>query len=74
MAVAVLDSGRKIAVNTYKQYGRTAAEKKMKPVPAIGVDLNVAIFEVTNSSKVGRCRLTVSKPVLKAPLVSALET
>jgi hypothetical protein len=24
--------------------------------------------------KVGRCRLTVSKPVLKAPLVSALET
>ena len=24
--------------------------------------------------KVGRCRLTVSKPELKAPLVSALET
>jgi hypothetical protein len=24
--------------------------------------------------KVGRCRLPVSKPVLKAPLVSALET
>jgi len=24
--------------------------------------------------KVGRCRLTVSKPVLKAPVVSALET
>jgi len=23
---------------------------------------------------VGRCRLTVSKPVLKAPMVSALET
>ena len=25
-------------------------------------------------AKVGRCRLTVSKPVLKAPMVSALET
>ena len=25
-------------------------------------------------TKVGRCRVTVSKPVLKAPLVSALET
>jgi len=24
--------------------------------------------------EVGRCRLTVSKPVLKAPMVSALET
>jgi len=24
--------------------------------------------------KVGRCSLTVSKPVLKAPIVSALET
>ena len=24
--------------------------------------------------KVGRCRLTVTKPVLKAPMVSALET
>jgi len=24
--------------------------------------------------KVGRCRLTVSKPVLKAPMLSALET
>ena len=51
ITVAVLDSGRKIAVNTYKQYGRTAAEKQMKPVPAPGADLNVAIFEVTNSSK-----------------------
>jgi hypothetical protein len=27
-----------------------------------------------NSNKVGRCRLTVSKPELKARLVSALET
>ena len=26
-----------------------------------------------NESLVGRCRLTVSKPVLKAPMVSALE-
>jgi len=26
------------------------------------------------TAQVGRCRLTVSKPVLKAPLVSALET
>ena len=27
-----------------------------------------------DACKVGRCRLTVSKPVLKAPMVSALET
>ena len=29
---------------------------------------------ILDTSKVGRCRLTVSKPVLKAPMVSALET
>ena len=28
----------------------------------------------TEAGVVGRCRFTVSKPVLKAPLVSALET
>jgi len=27
-----------------------------------------------NLYKVGQCRLTVSKPVIKAPMVSALET
>ena len=27
----------------------------------------------TRNNKVGRCRLTVSKPLLKAPMVSALE-
>jgi hypothetical protein len=27
-----------------------------------------------DSAEVGRCRLTVSNPVLKAPVVSALET
>jgi len=26
------------------------------------------------AAEIGRCRLTVSKPVLKAPMVSALET
>jgi hypothetical protein len=31
-------------------------------------------FKISNSfDKVGRCRLTLSKPVLKAPLVSVLE-
>jgi len=38
---------------------------------------DVRLTEVVRSSKrivAGRCRLTVSKPVLKAPLVSALET
>ena len=29
---------------------------------------------LSGNAQVGRCRLTVSKPVLKAPLVSALET
>jgi len=29
---------------------------------------------VLSTPVVGRCRLTVSKPVLKAPMVSALET
>jgi len=29
---------------------------------------------ITYPCEVGRCRLTVSKPVLKAPMVSALET
>jgi dolichyl-diphosphooligosaccharide--protein glycosyltransferase len=31
-------------------------------------------FAVTTVIMVGRCRLTVSKPVLKAPMVSALST
>jgi hypothetical protein len=30
--------------------------------------------KVVGRTKVGRCRLTVLKPVLKAPIVSALET
>jgi hypothetical protein len=33
-----------------------------------------AEFKAAKIKKVGRCRLTVSKPVLKARLVSALET
>jgi hypothetical protein len=33
-----------------------------------------AAMECWNGLKVGRCKLTVSKPVLKARLVSALET
>jgi hypothetical protein len=35
-------------------------------------ELRNAVHEV--ASVVGRCRLTVSKPVLKAPMGSALET
>jgi len=35
----------------------------------------VSLADTTgNTGMVGRCRLTVSKPVLKAPMVSALET
>ena len=30
--------------------------------------------EAAGALEVGRCRLTVSKPVLKAPMVSALDT
>ena len=43
-------------------------------------DRNGSFFAVTNAGVdsilawVGRCRLTVSKPVFKAPIVSALET
>jgi len=39
-------------------------------IPAV----NCTMSSVSNASMVGRCRLTVSKPELKARLVSALET
>ena len=39
----------------------------------VKVDGDVATV-FSDVSKVGRCRSTVSKPVLKAPMVSALET
>ena len=32
------------------------------------------LFNMCCDLKAGRCKLTVSKPVLKAPMVSALET
>jgi len=35
---------------------------------------DLAFFDINMPIMVGRCRLTVSKPVLKAPMVSALET
>ena len=34
----------------------------------------ISFSRLTVPAKVGRCRLTVSKPVFKAPMVSALET
>jgi len=36
--------------------------------------LSANVFYVADERTVGRCRLTVSEPVLKAPLVSALES
>jgi hypothetical protein len=39
--------------------------------PGMWVTCNAAGEEV---DEVGRCRLTVSKPVLKAPMVSTLES
>ena len=37
--------------------------------------IEFAAYDASYEAKVvGRCRLTVSKPVLKAPMVSALET
>ena len=41
------------------------------PASSIGKHL---MDPFTNKTTVGRCRLTVSKPELKAPLLSALET
>ena len=37
-------------------------------------NLNLRRYTTVASPKVGQCRLTVSKPVFKAPMVSALET
>jgi hypothetical protein len=36
--------------------------------------LEAALRDAAAADKVGRCRLTVSKPVLKAPMVSATDT
>ena len=56
----------KFAFNVDLRRYRTELEKALAVI-------NVAAVEFKRS-KVGRCRLTVSKPELKARLVSALET
>jgi len=38
------------------------------------LDMPAEVLKQAAAAGVGRCRLTVSKPVLKAPMVSALET
>jgi hypothetical protein len=42
-------------------------------VPPLPSGAPVSTSNEASASMVGRCRLTVSKPVLKAPAVSALE-
>ena len=41
---------------------------------AFGLNVTLWEWQIADGIKVGRCRLTVSKLVLKAPMVSALET
>ena len=41
--------------------------------PAATPETHVIDPDDSDSDEVGRCRLTVSKPVLKAPMVSVLE-
>jgi uncharacterized membrane protein len=43
----------------------------LDPADQLVVDLRGTISELRNDNKVRRCRLTVSEPVLKAPMVSA---
>jgi len=47
--------------------------KRTGPAAATGAPVKSAAMLDYERAKAGRCRLTVSKPVLKAPLVSALE-
>jgi hypothetical protein len=65
--------------------GRPEDEETLDEGPALAVDVRrvgpgatMALYVEPcsicgNVCKVGRCRLTVSKPVLTAPMVSALE-
>jgi hypothetical protein len=45
----------------------------VQPVEHVGAAIHLAVADL-NAAKVGRCRLTVSKSVLKAPMVPALES
>jgi hypothetical protein len=55
-------------------------EVSLPPLPeefkalATSAPATTAKANETGADMVGRCRLTVSKPVLQAPMVSALET
>jgi len=58
---------------SYEAYDASIGEHLMDPYPTTTRAV-VYTNDETQNSAVGRCRLTVSKPVLKAPMVSALET
>ena len=70
-------SGAKIVGSLASVLWPTAAKNDLTPLlEKLAQDSAYHVREVTIHSLVlvGRCRLTVSKPVLKAPVVSALET
>jgi hypothetical protein len=52
--------------------GKDSAEEALAAL--VGDKDGVGLVVIKRGAKVGRCRLTVSKPVLKAPMVSALDT
>jgi hypothetical protein len=49
-------------------------QAQLDEVTAAGAAAALEHARLTSNSEVGRCRLTVSKPVLKAPTISKLET
>ena len=64
-------------VNTLFKHGAPAAvitELQTAPLRERVAQLEAASHIAKEEHLVGRCRLTVSQPVLKAPMVSALET
>ena len=52
----------------------TQCPKPMSPADFASDVVDPAYLIKHDASEIGRCRLTLSKPEMKAPMVSALET